>query len=214
MGVFHPYNLRSVVRLLGTTAQPIMSDINVEGYVTMAVHAEDKRFEEDSTDDAEGVELSLRPPSPLSDLDSGGLDSDSDTVSLSTPEAGPSTKPAPPPGGSEKARKRKRSNQQRKEKRTRLAKDSTFHPAECYAAQPRVADTKLKEGKVYKILGDVSRLPMTSGGSWIGKKQQGIGDEPWTLPTLMNAEFEYLEWNGLCVLAYRFHSFSSLFSAY
>lgn len=67
-----------------------MSDINVEGYVSTAVHAEDKRFEEDDIDDAEGVELSLRPPSPLTDLDSG-LDSDADTGSLGTPGAGPST---------------------------------------------------------------------------------------------------------------------------
>lgn len=199
MGLFQPYDLRSVVRLRGTPAQPILSDINVESYVAMAVHAEDKRFEEDDMDDAEGVELSLRPPSPLTDLDPD-LDSDSDTGSLGTPEAGQITQAAPPPGGAEKARKRKRSNQQRKKKRARSAKDSTLHPAELYTAQPRVATSKLKEGKVYKISGDISNLPTTSGGSWIGKKQQGIGDEPWELPTLMDAKFKYLEWNGMYVL--------------
>lgn len=201
MGLFEPYNLRSVARAQAATALPIMSDINVESYVTMAVHAEDKRFEEDDMDDAEGVELSLHPLSPLTDSECG-LDSDeSDTASLSTPKPGPSTEARPPPGNAEKVRKRQRSNRQRKQKRIRLARE-TLHPAELYTPPPRITESKLKEGKIYKISGDVSRLPTTSGGSWIGKKQQGIGEDPWELTTLMDAKFQYLEWNGRYVLRY------------
>ncbi len=68
MGLFEPYHLRNVVRAQGTAAPPIASGVNVEDYVARAVHAEDKRFEADDIDDAEGVELSLRPPSPMDRL--------------------------------------------------------------------------------------------------------------------------------------------------
>lgn len=197
MGSFGPYNLRSVARARAATAQPILSNTDVEGCVTAAVHTEDQHFEEDGWDDAEGVELSLRPPSPLTNLDSDP-DSDSDTASLSVPTRGPNTDVLPLPGDVEKTRKRRRSKKQRRDKRIRRARE-TSHPAELYTTPPRIAENKLEGGKVYRILGDVSKLPTTSGGSWIGKRQQGIGEEPWKLPTLMDANFQYLEWNGMYV---------------
>ncbi len=171
-----------------TTVRPILTNVDVEDYVASAVREEDKRFEADDMDDAEGIELSLRPPSPLTDCDSG-VDSDPEPDDVSLPPSA-----IAPPGSAEKARKRKHSNKQRQKKRIRLAQD-VVHPAELYTAQPRIIESKLKEGRVYKVLGDISKLPTTSGGSWIGKKQQGIGEEPWELPTLLNdVNFNYIDW--------------------
>lgn len=212
--MFKPYNLRNVARARGAIAPPIVSDVNVEEYVARAAYAEDKRFEEGDMDDAEGVELSLRPPSPLTGYDSSS-DSDSDSTPFQHAPQHNNLKGKAPlrPVSAEKARKRKHSNKQRQAKRIRLARE-TLHPAETYAAQPRVTENKIKEGRVYKILGDVSKLPTTSGGSWIGKRQQGIGEEPWELYTLLNdVNFKYIAWNGMwvscCVVFQSFSSFSA-----
>lgn len=198
MAPFKPYNLRSVTRAAqGAVVPPIVSLVNIEAFVSDAVRREDQMFEDDATDDTEGIELSLRPPSPLTNSDSDSESEESEPNSSSklgfTEDNAP---PAPPPGGAEKARKRRRSKQKRKEKRIRKAHEIE-HPAGVYTAKPRTVQSKLKDGEVYKISGDISNLPTTSGGSWIGKRQQGIGETPWEIPLLMKANFQYLKWNGM-----------------
>lgn len=186
MSPFKPYNLRSVARACAAQAEAIASGVNVEGFFSQAVADERRRFEEDEGD-IDDIDVALRPDSPLTEQES-----DSET-SLSHASHPPEYTRALP-GQAEKERKRKRSQKRRQRKRIRVAESS--HKPDEYAAQPRVVKDKVRAAETVKVTGDAINLPTTSGGSWVGKRQPGIGDEPWKLEELQKLDFQYLKWNG------------------
>lgn len=186
MSPFMPYNLRSVARARAVQVEAITSGVNVEGFFSQAVADESRRFEEDEGD-LDEIDVALRPDSPLTEQESDS-------------ETSPSHASQPPeytramPGEAEKERKRKRNQKRRQRKRIRAA-ESTHKPDE-YAAQPRVVRDRVKAAETVKVTGDAINLPTTSGGSWVGKRQPGIGDEPWKLEELQKLDFQYLKWDG------------------
>lgn len=184
--VFKPYNLRSVARARAAQAEAILTGVNVEGFFYKAVAGESRRFEEDE-DDLDGIDVALRPDSPLTELES-----DSET-SLGDASQSPEYNKAAP-GQAEKERKRKRNQKRRQKKRVRKAESS--HKPDEYAAKPHVVKDVVKTAETVKVTGDAINLPTTSGGSWVGKRQPGIGDEPWKLEELHKLEFQYLKWDG------------------
>lgn len=186
---FGPYNLRSAARARASHAETIATHINVEGIFSNATEDESRRFEEDE-EDLDDLDIALRPDSPLTEPESS-----SETSIDSDASKPPEFDRQPPPGQAEKVRKRRRNKRRRQTKRLRKAESS--HKPDGYAAKPRVVNDKIKTGETVRVTGDAINLPTTSGGSWIGKRQPGIGDEPWRLDELQKLDFEYLAWDGL-----------------
>lgn len=169
-------------------------------------------------DDAEGVELSSRPPSPLAEYSYESSVAKEDPDAIWEPPQPPSTKrahqietsTADAPETSSGAKRfrndegdasatpstdhRKASAKKRRSKK-RTSHAQSEHPVSSYAAKPSVVE-RLPTLPALAAKVDAGELPKSLEGSWIGKRVIFERDTPWTLEELLQAGFRVIEWDG------------------
>ena len=182
---------------------PINALINVESLVQVACDLENARFLADA-DDAEGIELSSRPPSPLTplptDYESDELEADLTphpsnpqiSGAFSDPYNGRATQI--PPGSIERKRKRQGAKERRRKKR--IEKATSGHAPQNYAANPSLVEALTKDSHPLQLDIDASALPSSSVGAWEGKRAAGKRDTPWTPKELDELGFSEVIWCG------------------
>lgn len=210
------------IRLLPPKAgPPIQTSSSVDQLVQIASDLQDKRFMETEADDAEGVELSSRPPSPLTEYDYESSVAEEDPDAIWEAPQPPSAKRArqnepsiadapesssgpkrlrndegdgsPAPSTSYKERRKASAKERRSKKRASHAQSE--HPVSSYAAKPSVVE-RLPTLPALAAKVDAGELPKSLEGSWIGKRVILERDTAWTLEELLQAGFRVIEWDG------------------
>lgn len=188
---FAPYSLKRIFRWETGHAEPVSTSVDAEPLIQAAVARENEFFDLGG-DDSEGLGVTLRPPSPLTDLESGdGADDDTEATNLPPPPAGQSSGPC---SGIEKKRRNRSASRRRSSKRAKIA--SSSHGPHAYAAKPSVVKHHAKALQPLRVPIDASGFPSSGSGSWVGKRSKGAKKEPWTLPELINGGFSVIEWDG------------------
>ena len=179
---FAPYYLKHAFRSYATPDNPISTPVDVKPLIQSAVAQEDVRFER-GEDDSEGLGVTSRPPSPLTDLESDD-------------EAGASDQPRPSSEMQTGAKKRRRAgaNRRRAKKRTRLA--TSGHQPHAYAASPYTAKYRAEELKPLRVPEDANDFPASESGSWVGLRKSGAKKKPWSVSDLVEKGFTFVEWDG------------------
>lgn len=99
---FAPYSLKRIFRWETGHVEPVSTSVDAEPLIQAAVARENEFFDLGG-DDSEGLGVTLRPPSPLTDLESGdGTDDDTEATDLPPPPTGKSSGPC---SGIEKKRR-------------------------------------------------------------------------------------------------------------
>ena len=189
---FLPYALKHVSVWKATQTSPVSTSVDAQPLVRDAVAREDHRFEE-GADDSEGLGVSSRPLSPLTESDS---DVDDDQPHPRVTEV---------PGPVEWKRKKESAKARRAQKRAKLA--ASRHGPHAYAASPSTAACHAKERPStaachakelppLKVSQDAESFPRSGSGSWVGMRKKGTKKEPWTVPELLEEEFTIVEWDG------------------
>ena len=179
---FAPYYLKHAFRSYATPDNPISTPVDVKPLIQSAVAQEDARFEQ-GEDDSEGLGVTSRPPSPLTDLESDN-------------EAGTSGQPHASSEMQSGVKKRRRTgaNRRRAKKRTRLA--TSGHQPHAYAACPHTAMHHAEELKPPQVPEDVNDFPASGSGSWVGLRKGGAKKKPWSVSDLVENGFTFVEWDG------------------
>lgn len=154
----------------------ILTPLNLDPLVQTACRLEDVRFVQGSNT----LDLSSRPPSPLTELESSDEELDEDESTQA-------------PGSVERKRKQAGAKARRSQKRAKKAMSG--HAPETYTVKASLAE-KLADSEPIKLSIDTLTLPASSVGAWIGDtRTQGRGKIP-TLQTLKDEGFTVLEWDG------------------
>lgn len=199
---FAPYALRNTF-LHGTVPDnPISTTVNVEPLLQEAAALEDRRFVQ-GEDDTEGLGVTSRPSSPLTESES-----ESEAPALPHPTSG--SQPAAkrrrsagaalphPTSGPQSAAKRHRSagaKKRRADKRTKLA--TSGHQPHSYAASPSVAVHHAEEQSPLRVSADAENFPAAESGSWVGLRKTETKKTPWDVSELVKHGFTFVEWDGL-----------------
>lgn len=169
-------------------------------------------------DDAEGVELSLRPPSPHAEYEPSLSEEDADAVweSPQPPSIKRNREFEPSSPGPSSGTRRSRNEEggsgldaaphvSRKEHRKlsskkkrsmkRIANAQSEHPVTTYVAKPSVVE-RLPDLPPLAANMDAQKLPKSLEGSWVGKRVTHDRDTPWTLNELQQQGFQVVEWDG------------------
>lgn len=180
---FVPY-LKRTLHPRTPPENPISTSVSVEPLVQDAVAREDARFEE-GVDDSEGLGVTSRPLSPLTEIESGD-----EAEASAQPHSLASS------GLQSGARKRRNAgaNKRRAMKRARLA--SSGHQPHAYAAKPSTAAHHAEELLPLRVSVDARDFPTSGEGSWVGLRKSGAKREPWTVPELVENNFTFIEWDG------------------
>ena len=179
------YGLKHTFRPRAPPENPISTLVNVEPLIRDAVAHEDVRFEQ-GEDDTEGLGVTSRPPSPLTEIESE--DSDEGAEALAQPCPG---------SGMQSALKKRRNagaNKRRAKKRAKLA--SSGHRPHAYAANPSTSKHHLEESKPLRVPTDSKDFPASGSGSWVGLRKNGAKKEPWAVSDLIKDNFTFTEWDG------------------
>lgn len=147
-----------------------------------AVACEDDRFEQ-GVGDSEGLEVLLRPLSPLTEIES---DDEAEAPDLILPSSGLQSV--------DKKRRNAAANKRRAKRRRRLA--SSGHRPHDYIADPSTATHHAEELQPLRVPMDAKDFPASGSGSWVGQRQKGAKQEPWTVPELAKENFTFIEWDG------------------
>ena len=159
--------------------EPINTTVNMSPLVHAACKREDERFLADA-DDAEGISLSSRPPSPLTPLSS----EDEFELDAEVPTPGP-----------ESRKKRKRALKKERRRKKRQERASAGHAPQTYAANPSLVAALTKDSEPIQLDVDASNLESSGGGAWVGKRVSGDG--PWTPRQLDDLGFSEIVWDGV-----------------
>jgi hypothetical protein len=181
--VFSPYELENVSFNKAENGPPITTLADVASLLQTATRLEDEKFAEGG-DDADGFELSSRPPSPLTELEDGDISGDE----KDHPTA---------PGAVTDKERRKKAAKKRRSLRC-IARARSGHAATSYTSDPS-AHEKLEYSSAIELRMDVQELASSSKGSWVGKRSQGEKATPWTLEELEERDFTLIEWDGRSV---------------
>ena len=205
---FTPFNLWSVRTAETEQDEPIRTLIDLDPLLHAACKLEDARFLTNA-DDAEGIELSSRPPSPLTPLPSDYESHEEHTSQLLplSPQSGSGadlnphrreTSTAGVSGSIEKRRKRVGANNRRS--RRRIEKATSGHTPQSYAAEPSLVEALTRDTEPIQLDVDASALPSSSTGSWIGRRTKEARTTPWTPEELIKLGFTEIIWDGSYVL--------------
>jgi len=192
---FTPFNLWNVWTAETEQEEPIHTSIDLNPLLHAASQREDARFLTNA-DDAEGIELSSRPPSPLTPLPSDYESDEERTpplLSLSPPSGEETTTPEAS-GSIKKRRKRVGANNRRS--RRRIEKATSGHAPHSYAAEPSLVEALTKDAEPIQLEIDASALPSSSTGSWTGRRKMEARTTPWTLEELIELGFTEIVWDG------------------
>ena len=181
---FAPYAPKHVPCWKAAPADPILTPVDVQPLIQHAVEIEDQRFES-GVDDFEGVGLSSRPMSPLTELESDD--------GLELPDQQPRNF-GPGPDHVEKKRRNAAAHARRAKKRVKAA--TSAHGPHDYAAKPSTTIHHSEDLPPLQVPVDASSLPTSGSGSWTGKRKKGTKKIPWTLPELLKDDFVIVEWDG------------------
>ena len=181
---FVPYYLKHTLHPRTPPENPISTSISVKPLIQDAVAREDARFEE-GVGDSEGLGVTSRPPSPLTDIESGD-EADAPAQPHSQASSGSQS-------GAQK-RRNAGANKRRARKRARLA--SSGHQPHAYAAKPSTAAHHAEELSPLQVSVDARDFPASGEGSWVGQRKSGAKKEPWTVPELVESNFAFIEWDG------------------
>jgi len=199
---FTPFNLWNVRTAETEQDEPIHTLIDLDPLLHAACKLEDARFLT-NTDDAEGIELSSRPPSPLTPLPSDYESDEEHTPPLLavSPPPGDNLNPhhreATTPGASgsiEKRRKRVGANN--RHSRRRVEKATSGHAPHSYLAEPSLVDALTRDTEPIQLEIDASALPSSSTGSWTRRRKIEARTMPWTLEELIELGFTEIVWDG------------------
>lgn len=175
-----------------------------------AIAREDARFEQ-GEDDSEGLGVTSRPSSPLTETESdceaevptqpaglGVVSRPSSPLTEIESDSGAEVPAQPDLGSSGPSDAKKRRNEgakkRRAKKRARLA--SSGHQPHAYAANPSTVAHRAEELKPLQVLADARDFPSSGSGSWVGRRQDGAKKVPWTVPELVEMGFTFVEWDG------------------
>jgi hypothetical protein len=201
---FTPFGLWNVQTAETEQDAPIHTSIDLDPLLNAACKLEDARFLTNA-DDAEGVGLSSRPPSPLTPLPSDYESDGEHTSQLPTVSPQPGINPSShcgetagstqgAPGSIEKRRKRVGANNRRS--RRRIEQATSGHAPQNYAAEPSLVEALTKNTEPIQLDVDASALPASSAGSWTGKRTKESRTTPWTLEELVELGFTEIVWDG------------------
>ena len=179
---FAPYYSKHNFHPQAAPENLISTMVNVEPLIQGAVALEDARFEQ-GEDDSEGLGVTSRPSSPLTELESDD-------------EAEGPLQPHPSSDMQSGAKKRRNAgaNKRRAKKRARLA--SSGHQPHAYAAKPSTAKYRAEELKPLRVPEDAMDFPASESGSWVGLRKSGAKKKPWTVSDLVKDNFTFVEWDG------------------
>jgi hypothetical protein len=202
---FPPFCLGEVLTAITEFDEPIQTSLDLDTLVQPACQREDYHFL-GGGGDSEGMDLSSRPPSPLTPLESEEepppytLTVDSYEVDVSSRPPSPLTpleseeELAGVPGQIERKRKRVAAKNRRSKRRT--AQAMSGHPPERYMANPGMVNARTTESKAIDLGMDAANLPSSSGGSWVGKAKKVVKDKPWTMQEAEEAGLTLAVWDG------------------
>jgi hypothetical protein len=160
---FAPYSMRHIFHPRTAPGDPISTSISVEALLQGAAAREDLRFEQ-GEDDTEGLGVTSRPTTPLTEFLTEGESGD---------EADAPGLPRPTSGTQAAAKKRRNAGakKRRAAKRAKLA--SPGHQPHSYAAKPSIAVHHAEEQGPLWVSADAGDFPTTDNGSWIGLRKEG-----------------------------------------
>jgi hypothetical protein len=166
---------------------PIATSVDVEPLLQGAVALEDARFEQ-GEDDSEGLGVTSRPSSPLLEVEAVEPE---DTGLAEAP-----VQPRPSSGAQSGAKKSRNAGAsiRRAKKRVRLA--SSGHQPLAYAAKPSTVAHHAEELKPLQVSADAEGFPASGSGAWVGQRKKGAKKKPWTVPDLVQKNFNFIKWDG------------------
>ena len=179
---FAPYYLKHTFRSQTTPENPISTSVDVEPLIQCAVAQEDAGFEQ-GEDDSEGLGVTSRSPSPLTELES-----EDEAGASGQPHASSETK------SGAKKRRSAGANKRRSKKRARLA--TSGHQPYAYAASPSTAKYHAEELRPLRVPEDANDFPASKSGSWVGLRKSGAKKKPWSVSDLVESGFTFVEWDG------------------
>jgi hypothetical protein len=183
---FAPYNLKRPFCPRAFLGNPIPTQVNVEAFLQGAVAREDARFEH-GEDDSEGLEVTSRPSSPLTEVES---------VVESEEEADALTQRHPSPGLQPSTKKRRNEGAKMRRAKKRVKHATSGHQPHTYAARPSTVAYRAKELKPLKAPADAENFPAAGSGSWVGIRKGSAKRVPWTVADLVDDGFTIVEWDG------------------
>jgi hypothetical protein len=183
---FVPYALKRIFGWDSAREEPLSTLVDAEPLIQIAAAREDERFEQ-GADDSEGLGVSLRPLSPLTEFES---DDEANVPDQPPQSVGPNSGA----GSVEKKRRNAATSKRRSKKRARIA--SSGHGPHVYAAKPSTATHHAKAQSPLEAPTDAESFPASSSGSWVGRRSKGAKNKPWTMPELLDAGFSAVEWDG------------------
>ena len=182
---FAPYTLKIASGPRPLHQDPITTAVDVEPLLQVAIIQENLRFDQ-GEDDSEGLGVSSRPPSPLSENEP------EDDAEQQHPTSGPQ-QPS-------KKRRNSATNKCRARKRVKLA--SSGHQPHTYAANPSTTMHHAEKQRPLRISADAGQFPASGSGSWVGLRKKGAKKTPWTVSELIEKGFTFIEWDGRRVSHY------------
>jgi len=182
---FAPYLLKPIFHWKSTSLDSIPTPVDFQPLVELAVANEDQRFEQ-GADDSEGLGVSSRLTSPLTDFEPD--DNKFDTADQLPQNAAPSSGPV------EKRCRNAAANARRRKKRAKMA--GSGHRPHVYAANPSTAMHHAEELPPLKVPVSTEHFPASASGSWVGKHKKGTKSTPWTVPELLKEGFDIVAWDG------------------
>lgn len=197
---FAPYCLKRSYRIIRTASEnPIPTQVDVEPLLQSAVARENTRFEQEE-DDSEGLGVSSRPTSPLTEIES----EEETTPRPPTPttefeseeEAEMPAQPLPSPRLQSSAKKRRYEGAKMRRAKKRVKRATSGHQPHAYAASPSTVAHRAKELKPLQVPADAKSFPAAGSGSWVGVRKDAAKKVPWTVTDLVNGGFTFVEWDG------------------
>jgi len=192
---FTPFNLWNVRTAETEQDEPIHASIDLDPLLHAAWKLEDARFLTNA-DDAEGIELSSRPPSPLTPLPSD-YESDEEHTPPLVSVSPPSGEETATPGASGSIEKRwKHVGANNRRSRRRIEKATSGHAPHSYVAEPLLVEALTKDAEPIQLEIDALALPSSSTGSWTGRRKIEAQTTPWTQEELIELGFTEIVWDG------------------
>jgi hypothetical protein len=180
---FAPYDLKHAYHPRTPPGNPIPTSIDVEPLLQGAAALEDLRFEQEE-DDSEGLGVTSRPSSPLTEVESES-------------EAEAPSQPPPGLGAESGAKKRRNAGAKKRRAKKRAKVASSGHQPHAYAANPSVTMHRSVELKPLRVSEDAGNFPASGSGSWVGLRKSGARKKAWTTSELVERNFTFVEWDGV-----------------
>lgn len=178
---FDPYNLKHTFRPRTVPENPISTSVDVEPLLQGATALEDLRYEQ-GEDDTEGLGVTSRSPSPLTEIES---------------EAEEPVQPLPDLGTLSGAKRRRNAGASRRRAKKRAMLASSGHQPHAYAANPSVSKHHAEEQNPLQVSEDAKDFPASGSGSWVGQRRNEAKKKAWTVSALAKDGFAFVEWDGL-----------------